>query len=512
MSTREILIVTTDGSLRLKLFEDKVPRNCRHFVELCRRDYYDSVPCLSIIKDFYIRFAAKDNSPLDDSKDFDPPQADLYFDKVGIVGFDSNYRLLISLDRCDAIGEKYFIVGYITEDTIDVLKRMGDRETDETDAPLNPLSILCVKVYPIDDNIGKQKTPPPPSQLVRTSTVVLNTQTPLDSPAHLPFSSVTPLSSSSTKKRKRDEYELSSSDRTGQKLTSSSLFSEPFDRQPSVIPDQIQFYYHLLAEESRGEPKTTLSRGVSMPNLRHVNIPPKYPSRLVIVRHGESEQNVALDLPEDSIDIDKIAAIRDADIKLTERGQLQALQTGKYLAATARFDVCFSSPYLRAIRTAELIAKRLGYPLKIYKDNRLREKEFGRLHGLLPKNIKERFPIEYAARERDGKYWYRFPGGENYPDVEMRISSFIEKVARQYAGRSILVVTHQVPFKLFRAIFQHLDEAQTLALEEVKNCAVQEYVIDRSKNPAGRMKLKNFNFIAYDPERLSLSDDNNAIS
>jgi hypothetical protein len=69
-----------------------------------------------------------------------------------------------------------------------------------------------------------------------------------------------------------------------------------------------------------------------------------------------------------------------------------------------------------------------------------------------------------------------------------------------------------VPFKLFRAIFQHLDEAQTLALEEVKNCAVQEYVIDRSKNPAGRMKLKNFNFIAYDPERLSLSDDNNAIS
>jgi hypothetical protein len=72
-----------------------------------------------------------------------------------------------------------------------------------------------------------------------------------------------------------------------------------------------------------------------------------------------------------------------------------------------------------------------------------REKEFGRLHGLLPRNIKERFPIEYAARERDGKYWYRFPGGENYPDVEMRISSFIEKISRQYAGRSLLIITHQ---------------------------------------------------------------------
>jgi broad specificity phosphatase PhoE len=84
------------------------------------------------------------------------------------------------------------------------------------------------------------------------------------------------------------------------------------------------------------------------------------------------------------------------------------------------------------------------------------------LHGLLPKDVKERFPVEFSARERDGKYWYRFPGGENYPgkyymcvsicvsnillDVEMRISSFIERVSRQYAGRSILIVTHQGMF------------------------------------------------------------------
>jgi hypothetical protein len=66
-----------------------------------------------------------------------------------------------------------------------------------------------------------------------------------------------------------------------------------------------------------------------------------------------------------------------------------------------------------------------------------------------------------------------------------------------------LFLCFEVPFKLFRAIFQHLDEAQTLALEEVKNCGIQEYVIDRTKNPAGRMKLKSFNFIAYKPEELS---------
>jgi hypothetical protein len=58
--------------------------------------------------------------------------------------------------------------------------------------------------------------------------------------------------------------------------------------------------------------------------------------RQISTKEVDVVQNVALDLPEHSIDIDKIAAIRDADIKLTERGKLQAIYTGKYLAKTAK--------------------------------------------------------------------------------------------------------------------------------------------------------------------------------
>lgn len=36
----------------------------------------------------------------------------------------------------------------------------------------------------------------------------------------------------------------------------------------------------------------------------------------------------------------------------------------------------------------------------------------------------------------------------------------------------------------------------------MKNCAIQEYVIDRNKFPEGKMKLKTFNFVSYDNKAI----------
>jgi broad specificity phosphatase PhoE len=77
-----------------------------------------------------------------------------------------------------------------------------------------------------------------------------------------------------------------------------------------------------------------------------MNIPPKYPTRLVIIRHGESEQNAALDLKPELLDIDKVAAIRDADIRLTEKGTWQAKLTGQHLGKTEKYvDLRFKYKY-----------------------------------------------------------------------------------------------------------------------------------------------------------------------
>ena len=84
----------------------------------------------------------------------------------------------------------------------------------------------------------------------------------------------------------------------------------------------------------------------------------RWPSRLWIVRHGESAGNVARDLAHASglgrIDI----AERDVDVPLSELGKVQARALGHWFAgrpATERPEVVLTSPYLRAVQTASLV-------------------------------------------------------------------------------------------------------------------------------------------------------------
>lgn len=228
---------------------------------------------------------------------------------------------------------------------------------------------------------------------------------------------------------------------------------------------------------------------------------PKWPKHLVIVRHGQSELNVARDLMDEGLadTLRQLKNKRDVDIALTDIGKWQASESGLYLAQFPyKFDICFSSPYKRTLDTANLMVSKLPYSVRVFKDNRLREKGFGILHGLTTDDIKAQFPHEYEARKRDGKYWYKLPGGEDYPNVESRVHDMQDKFIRDYSGRNVLVSTHQVPYIMFRALFEHLDEKGVLALGEVPNCGMQEYVIDTSRAQEGRMKLVRYNEVAYD--------------
>lgn len=231
--------------------------------------------------------------------------------------------------------------------------------------------------------------------------------------------------------------------------------------------------------------------------------PPKWPKRLVIVRHGQSEQNVALDameLTKSQLEllVDSLRQTRDADIALTPIGMWQAEKTGKYLADTEPFDICLVSPYKRTLQTAGQIVAQFPYAVRTFKDDRLREKEFGMLHGLTKEEIRTLHPREHFARQRDGKYWYSLPGGENYPAVGMRVHGVGDKLSRDWAGNNVLIVTHHVPCVMFRAMYEHLDEAQVLALGDVPNCGISEYRLDRSKVPEGRLGLVQWNKVAYD--------------
>src|SRR5271169_710131 len=192
----------------------------------------------------------------------------------------------------------------------------------------------------------------------------------------------------------------------------------------------------------------------------------KWPTNLVVVRHGESERNVAKEAAKLSGQTDSYGAtVRYIDTPLTARGQEQAVKTREWLAGRYAFDVAFSSPFLRAIQTMRALLNPFPIQPPIVIEERLREIEFGILDGLTWEGVKTRYPDEYARREREGKYWYRPPGGESRPDVALRVHSFLGTLTRDYQGQNVLVVCHSVVVLVFRRLLERWDEAQYLKVD-----------------------------------------------
>jgi broad specificity phosphatase PhoE len=206
-----------------------------------------------------------------------------------------------------------------------------------------------------------------------------------------------------------------------------------------------------------------------------------WPERLWLVRHGQSQGNVARDEADEAgaheIGID----IRDVDVPLSTLGLQQAKAAGRYFAslpADQRPEVILSSPYVRARQTAELICKAgalAGGPARTIIDERLREREFGIFDRLTTAGIRARFPEEAEHRSRLGKFYHRAPGGESWADVILRLRSALNTINLHYCNRRVLVVCHQVVVLCMRYILEELDEDQVLAIDkqaDVLNCGI----------------------------------------
>jgi len=209
-----------------------------------------------------------------------------------------------------------------------------------------------------------------------------------------------------------------------------------------------------------------------------------WPERLWLVRHGQSQGNVARDAADQAglpmIDIE----MRDVDVPLSALGLRQAEAAGRWFAALPRDErpeVILSSPYIRARQTAEAVCKAgalAGGPARTIIDERLREREFGIFDRLTTLGIRERFPDEAAHRTRLGKFYHRPPGGESWADVILRLRSALNTINLHYNDRRVLVVCHQVVVLCMRYILEELDEAQILAIDkqaDVLNCGICQY-------------------------------------
>ena len=229
----------------------------------------------------------------------------------------------------------------------------------------------------------------------------------------------------------------------------------------------------------------------------------RWPSRLWIVRHGESAGNVARDAAHASGAARIALDIRDVDVPLSPRGEDQARALGHWFADLPdreRPEVLLVSPYLRAQATARLFMESGGLAGEaICVDERLREKEFGILDGLTTAGIGEFHPDQVAFRRLLGKFYHRPPGGESWCDVIFRLRAIMDTIALHYAGRPVMIVAHQVVVLCLRYIVEDMDEAEILAIDgegDVANCSVTEYRFDPEARGNGGLVLVRYNATA----------------
>jgi 2,3-bisphosphoglycerate-dependent phosphoglycerate mutase len=229
----------------------------------------------------------------------------------------------------------------------------------------------------------------------------------------------------------------------------------------------------------------------------------KWPALLVVMRHAESEANYhreyleKVDSPATHLEI----KFRDVDVPLTARGREQAQAAGRHLLAHhAPFDVAYVSPYRRTRDTAEVAIEGLTPPPPRVSEERLREREFGVLEGLTRRGWRQLHAAEHERRQKVGKYYYRPPGGESYPDVNLRVHSFLGTLVREHSGQRVLVVTHSVVVLSFRRLLERLEEDKVLELDrhdEPKNASLSVYESVPGETMGSGLRLVEWNMIPW---------------
>lgn len=182
--------------------------------------------------------------------------------------------------------------------------------------------------------------------------------------------------------------------------------------------------------------------------------------KLILIRHGESTANVAATAAElagaETIAVDA----RDPDVPLSPLGEQQAAAVAPRLAEALDGQVSgaqvWSSPYRRAVRTAELALSGAA-PFAV--DERLRDRELGILDALTALGVDARLPAEAARRRWLGKFYYRPPGGEAWTDVALRLRSFLRDLD-QADDRTVVLFTHDAVVSLFLYVLCGWTEAQ----------------------------------------------------
>lgn len=119
-------------------------------------------------------------------------------------------------------------------------------------------------------------------------------------------------------------------------------------------------------------------------------------------------------------------------------GRAPAEQLGARLAEVV-IDAVLASPRQWAIDTAAPIVATRRSAIEVV--DGLRELDFGELEGRTYDDIASELPELWSAWMRTPTA-VRFPGGESYDDLRVRVHAAVSRLVHRHQGRTVLAVTH----------------------------------------------------------------------
>ncbi len=152
---------------------------------------------------------------------------------------------------------------------------------------------------------------------------------------------------------------------------------------------------------------------------------------ILLVRHGQTATT------------GKVLPGRAPGLHLSEQGRAQADAVAARLGAlTSRPVALYVSPLERARETAAPIARALSVRARV--DRGLLECDFGTWTGQRLTTLQRK---SQWRRVQHAPSTFRFPGGESFSEMQVRMWSTLERLASAHPREAIVVVSHADPIK-----------------------------------------------------------------
>ncbi|MBR5743435.1 MAG: histidine phosphatase family protein [Clostridia bacterium] len=179
-----------------------------------------------------------------------------------------------------------------------------------------------------------------------------------------------------------------------------------------------------------------------------------------LIRHGESLANREGRL------------CGQTDLDLSPRGRRQARRTARTFR-NIPVDAVLSSDLLRAVHTAEAVAKLKGLPVQT--EPGFREIFVGHWEGQLAANVAAREPEALADWRRELK---NVPDGESLRELCDRVRAALDRTAAQYEGKTVVIATHAMPILVLTCVFSGRPLEEAVQIPPAENGSVTKIVRD----------------------------------